>query len=127
MSLDVHKNAQSHYDLGKKLRSLREEGILIIGSGNIVHNLRMVVFEDTAFDWAMDFDAKVRQWILDDDHESIIHYEKHGREAALSINSAEHYKPLLYSLGAKEPGEPVRFFTEKVWGGSVSMRSVWIG
>jgi 4,5-DOPA dioxygenase extradiol len=127
MSLDVHKNAQTHYELGKKLRSLRDEGILIIGSGNIVHNLRMVVFEDAAFDWAVAFDARIRQWILDDDHEPIIHYEKHGREATLSINSAEHYKPLLYSLGAKEPGEPVRFFTEKVWGGSVSMRSVWIG
>jgi 4,5-DOPA dioxygenase extradiol len=127
LSLDVHKNAQSQYDLGKKLQILREEGVLIVGSGNIVHNLRMVVFEDTAFDWAVEYDGKVRQWILDDDYEPIIHYERYGRMAALAINSAEHYKPLLYVLGAKAAGEPVRFFTEKVWGGSLSMRSVWIG
>jgi 4,5-DOPA dioxygenase extradiol len=93
LSLDVRKSAREHYDLGRKLQLLREEGVLIVGSGNIVHNLRMVVFEDIAFDWAVEFDGKVRQWILDDDHEPIIHYEKQGRAAALAINSAEHYKP----------------------------------
>ena len=127
LSLDVTKSTQEHYDLGRQLQPLRDEGVLIIGSGNIVHNLRMVVFEDTAFDWAMEFDGKVKQWILDDNHEPIIQYDKQGRDAALSINSAEHYKPLLYVLGAKEPGEPVSFFAGKVWGGSVSMRSVRIG
>jgi len=127
LSLDVTKNAQAHYDLGRQLQPLRSEGILIIGSGNIVHNLRMVVFEDTAYDWAVKFDRKVKQWILDDAYEPIIQYDKQGREAALSINSAEHYKPLLYVLGAKEAGEPVSFFAEKVWGGSLSMRSVKIG
>jgi 4,5-DOPA dioxygenase extradiol len=75
----------------------------------------------------VEFDEKVRQWILDDDHESIIHYEKHGRAAALAINSAEHYKPLLYVLGAKEPGEPASFFADKVSMGSISMRSVRVG
>jgi len=127
LSLDVHKSSQAHYDLGKKLKTLREEGVLILGSGNVVHNLRMVIFEDTAFEWAVEFDGKVKQWILDDDHESIIHYERQGRGAELAINSAEHYKPLLYALGVKEAGEPVRFFAEKVWGGSLSMRSAWIG
>ena len=127
LSLDVDKSAQAHYDLGRQLRDLRNEGILIVGSGNIVHNLRMVVFEDIAFDWALEFDAMVRQAILDERHEPLIQYNKAGRAAALSINSAEHYKPLLYILGALEAGEPVNFFTEKVWGGSVSMRSVRIG
>jgi 4,5-DOPA dioxygenase extradiol len=127
LSLDVNKNPQEHYDLGNQLRPLRDEGVLIIGSGNIVHNLRMVVFEDLAFDWAVEFDEKVKHWILNNDHEPIIDYSKQGRAAALSINSAEHYKPLLYTLGMKEANEPVRFFTEKVWGGSVSMRSVIIG
>jgi 4,5-DOPA dioxygenase extradiol len=127
LSLDVDKNAQAHYDLGRELKSLRDEGILILGSGNIVHNLRMVVFEDIAFDWAVAFDGMVRQWVLDENHEPIIQYQKQGREAALSINSAEHYKPLLYVLGAQDQGEPVHFFTEKVWGGSVSMRSIRIG
>ena len=127
LSLDVAKIAQKHYDLGRQLKPLRDEGILILGSGNIVHNLRMVVFEDIAYDWALAFDGMVKQWILDEDHESIIQYHKQGREAALSINSAEHYKPLLYVLGAQDRGEPVNFFGEKVWGGSVSMRSVRIG
>ncbi len=127
LSLDVNKNSQEHYDMGRKLKTLRNEGILILGSGNIVHNLRMVVFEDIAFDWALAFDGQVKQWILDGNHDSLIQYQKQGRDAALSINSAEHYKPLLYVLGAQDLGEPVIFFAEKVWGGSVSMRSVRIG
>jgi 4,5-DOPA dioxygenase extradiol len=127
MGLDIHKTPQEHYDLGRKLQALRDEGVLILGSGNIVHNLRLVVFQDTAFDWAVEFDEKVRQWIMDDDHEPIIHYEQLGRTAELAINSAEHYKPLLYVLGAKIPGEQVKYFAEKVWGGSLSMRSVWVG
>lgn len=127
LSLDVNKNSQEHYDLGRQLKPLRDEGILILGSGNIVHNLRMVVFEDIAYDWALAFDGMVKKWILDGNHDPLIQYHKQGREAALSINSAEHYKPLLYVLGAQDSGEPVRFFAEKVWGGSVSMRSVRIG
>jgi 4,5-DOPA dioxygenase extradiol len=127
LSLDINKDTGAHYDLGTKLIALRKEGVLIIGSGNIVHNLRMVVFEDTAFDWAVEFDGKVKKWILEDDHEPIIQYQEQGRSAELAINSAEHFKPLLYVLGAKETSEPVRFFTEKIWGGSLSMRSVWIG
>jgi 4,5-DOPA dioxygenase extradiol len=127
LSLDIHKNPQAHYDLGKRLSPLRDEGILIVGSGNIVHNLRMVEWSDTAFDWAVEFDAKVKQWILDDVHMPLIRYQDGGREAALAINSAEHYKPLLYALGAKEPGEPVSFFNEKVTMGSMSMRSLRIG
>jgi 4,5-DOPA dioxygenase extradiol len=127
LSLDVNKNSQEHYELGRQLKPLRDEGILIMGSGNIVHNLRMVVFEDIAYDWAVAFDGMVKQSILDGNHDSLIQYHKLGREAALSINSAEHYKPLLYVLGAQDPGEPVSFFAEKVWGGSVSMRSVMIG
>ncbi len=127
LSLDMNKSAQAHYDLGRQLKPLRDEGFLILGSGNIVHNLRMVVYEDIAYDWASAFDEMVKNWILDENHELIIQYHKQGREAALSINSAEHYKPLLYVLGAQDSGEQVIFFTEKVWGGSVSMRSLKIG
>ena len=127
-SLDRSKSAQEHYQVGQQLKELREEGVLIVGSGNIVHNLRMVVWDDkTKFDWAEAFDARIKQWILADDHEPVIEFEKQGREAALSINSAEHYLPLLYSLGLKEEGEPVRFFTDRVTMGSISMRSVKIG
>lgn len=127
LSLDRTKPFEYHYQLGNQLKELREEGVLIMGSGNLVHNLRTVVFEDVAFDWALDYDRKVSQWILEDDHEPIIHYEKQGQSAMLSVNSGEHYLPLLYSLGLKEPGEPVSFFADKVWGGSISMRSVRIG
>jgi 4,5-DOPA dioxygenase extradiol len=127
LSLDRSIEPADHYQLGHALIQLRREGVLLIGSGNIVHNLRMMVWEDTAFDWAIDFDNRVKQWILDGDHQSIIHYEKYGRSALLSVNSAEHYLPLLYVLGLKQTDEPVSFFAEKLWGGSISMRCVRIG
>jgi 4,5-DOPA dioxygenase extradiol len=127
LSLDRSHEADYHYELGHKLRHLRQEGILILGSGNIVHNLRMMVWEDTAFDWAVEFDANVARWILENDHDSIIHYEKQGQAGILSVNSAEHYLPLLYILGVGDKDEPVSFFADKVWGGSLSMRCVRIG
>lgn len=127
LSLDRSQENDQHYQLGRELRQLREDGVLIIGSGNIVHNLRMMVWEDTAFDWAVEYDAKVKAWIVKGDHEAIIHYEKHGQPAMLSVNSAEHYLPLLYVLGLQEENEAVSFFAEKIWGGSISMRCVRIG
>ncbi len=127
LSLDRSIDPDRHYKLAEKLKQLRQEGVLVVGSGNIVHNLRMMVWEDTAFDWASEYDAQVKQWILDENHSAIIHYEKHGRPALLSVNSAEHYLPLLYILGIKDKGEPATFFAEKVWGGSLSMRCVRIG
>jgi 4,5-DOPA dioxygenase extradiol len=89
--------------------------------------LRVMVFEDTAFEWATAYDADVKKWILAGEHEPIIHYEKHGRNAALAVNSAEHYLPLLYILGLQTPGDPITFFNEKIWGGSLSMRCIKIG
>ena len=127
LSLDRSHENTHHYQLGRELRQLRQECVLIIGSGNIVHNLRMMVWEDTAFDWAVEFDAKVKQWILEEDHDAIIHYEKHGKPAMLAVNSAEHYLPLLYILGLKEANEPVSFFADKIFGGSISMRCVRFG
>ncbi|TLN18794.1 4,5-DOPA dioxygenase extradiol [bacterium] len=127
LSLDRSQPPDFHYQLGRQLNALRDEGVLIIGSGNIVHNLRLVVWEDTAFDWAIEFDAQAKQWMLDDNHEPLIHYEKLGQSAALAINSAEHYLPLLYILGLKQPDDTLSFFNEKLWGGSLSMRCVRIG
>jgi 4,5-DOPA dioxygenase extradiol len=128
MSLDRSKSAQEHYQLGKQLKELREEGVLIVSSGNIVHNLRMVVFnENLKFGWAEAFDAKIKEWILAGDDDPMIQFEKQGREADLAINSAEHYLPLLYTLGIKDEGEPVTFFADKVTMGAISMRSVKIG
>ena len=127
LSLDRTHDATFHYQLGQQLRWLRDEGVLIVGSGNIVHNLRLMVWEDVAFDWAVTFDAQVKQWILQEDYDPIIHFEKQGANAAMAVNSAEHYLPLLYTLGLREPSEPVHFFAEKLWGGSLSMRCLRVG
>jgi 4,5-DOPA dioxygenase extradiol len=127
LSLDRGINPQAHYDLGRKFGALREEGFLIIGSGNVVHNLGRMAWEDTAFPWAAEFDGRIKEWILAGNHEALIGYQAQGSSAALAINSAEHYKPLLYVLGATRPGESVRFFVEKVTLGSISMRSFIIG
>ena len=127
LSLDVHKNTQEHYDLGRQLKVLRDEGVLILGSGNIVHNLRMVSWDKSAFDWAVEFDGLIKQWILEHNHEPIIHYQKQGTAAALAINSAEHFKPLLYTLSAGDPSESIKFFADKVTMGSISMRAIQIG
>jgi 4,5-DOPA dioxygenase extradiol len=127
LSLDRAIEPADHYKLASMLSQLRREEVLVVGSGNIVHNLRLMVWQDTAFDWAIDYDARVKQWILAGEHEPIIHYEKYGKPALLAVNSAEHYLPLLYVLGLKEAGETVSFFAEKLWGGSLSMRCVRVG
>jgi 4,5-DOPA dioxygenase extradiol len=128
LSLDRSHDADWQYKLGQGIQALRYEEVLILGSGNIVHNLRMAIFDDSiAYDWAVEYDGQVRDWILASDHESIIHYEKHGKLAALSVNSAEHYLPLLYVLGASKPGEPITFYNDKVMLGSMSMRCVQFG
>jgi 4,5-DOPA dioxygenase extradiol len=126
ISLEQTRDGLFHYELGRQLFSLREEGVLILGSGNIVHNLRLLDWGGRGFDWAVNFDARVKGWILADDHDPLINFQKQGNEAALSINSAEHYLPLLYMLGLKQVDERITFFAEKVWGGSVSMRSMLI-
>ena len=127
LSLDRSLAPVAHFELGQQLQTLRHEGVLILGSGNVVHNLAMMVWEDSAFGWAVEFDTKIKKCILENDFFPLIHYENQGRPAALSINSAEHYLPLLYNLGAKEKGEPIQFFNEKIWGGSLSMRCIRFG
>jgi 4,5-DOPA dioxygenase extradiol len=126
LSLDRTRDGEYHYDFGKQLGFLREQGVLIVGSGNIVHNLMMINWNGQAFDWATEFDEKVKKWILDGNHEPLIHFQKQGREAALATNSAEHYLPLLYALGAQRKGEKVHFFNESVFAGSISMRGLVI-
>ncbi len=127
LSLDGHKEPQQHYNLGKELRSLRNKGVLIVGSGNMVHNLMMLSWEDTAYDWALEFDEKLKQLILSGDHDSIIHYEKLGKAADLSVPTNEHYLPLLYILALKDQDDKISFFADKVTLGSISMRCVRIG
>ena len=103
------------------------KGVLIVGSGNIVHNLRRINWDGGAFDWALDFDDTMRRLILAGDHAAIIDYPKLGEAARLAIPTNEHFLPLLYILALQEKDEEVRFFAEKVSMGSLSMRSLQIG
>ena len=127
LSLDRTREPAFHYELAKELRPLRNKGILILGSGNMVHNLRMVVWEDKAYDWAIEFDATLKQLILSADHDSIVHYSRLGQAARLSVPTNEHFLPLLYILALQDRDESVEFFTEEVTSGSLSMRSLKIG
>jgi len=127
LSLNREFQADFHYRLGQELAPLRDEGILILGSGNMVHNLRLISWDGAAFDWAEEYDNKLRGWILAGEHDAVIHYEQHGKAALLSVNSQEHYLPLLYVLGAQQPGDEVTFYNDKVTMGSISMRCVRIG
>jgi 4,5-DOPA dioxygenase extradiol len=128
LSLDHTRDMRFHYEMGQRLAALRDQGYLVIGSGNIVHNLRLVDFSaDGGFDWAVEFDARASRLIQDGDVEPLIAYTTLGRSAELAINSAEHYKPLLYVLGMRQKGDPVSFFAEGMVAGSLSMRGVKVG
>jgi 4,5-DOPA dioxygenase extradiol len=130
LSINEIEPASFHYELGKKLAPLRDEGILIVGSGNIVHNLHTYAWgrhDVGPFDWAERFDAKARELILADDHQPLIEYESLGRDARLSAPTPDHYLPLLYILGTKLSDDAVSFPVEGFDGGSISMTAVQIG
>lgn len=127
LSLDRTQPPAFHYALGQELKKLRQRGVLVVTSGNIVHNLRLARWADVAADWAIAFDATVKEHILAGDHSALIDYAKLGPEALLSIPTNEHYLPLLYTLGMQEPGESVQFFSEQVTLSSISMRTVLVG
>jgi 4,5-DOPA dioxygenase extradiol len=131
MSLDYYETPQYHYDLAKELSWLRNKGILIIGSGNMVHNLRMVAWDrlgptEYAYDWAIEANEKMKKFILDGDHQSLINYQSQGKAYNLAIPSPEHYLPLLYALALKEENEKVNIFNDKTVAGSLSMTSLKI-
>jgi 4,5-DOPA dioxygenase extradiol len=129
VSLDYYQNPQYHYDLARELAPLRQKGVLIIGSGNMVHNLRAVDWgkPDAGFDWALEANSKFKKLILDNDHQQLINFKSLGREIELSIPTPEHYLPLLYALALKTENEKVSFFNDKTMMGSLSMTSVRIG
>lgn len=132
MSIDYHKPPQYHYNLGRELASLREKGILILGSGNMVHNLRMIAFDridepEFGFDWALELKAVFAKKILERDHAHLIDYPKLGPAAKLAIPTPDHYYPLLYALGLQEKGESASLFNDKAVAGSLTMTSVRIG
>jgi 4,5-DOPA dioxygenase extradiol len=127
LSIDTSKPGAYHYDIGRALKPLRDEGVLILGSGNIVHNLRLFDFRrPVPVEWAMRFDVAVKQRIAAGMHEELIAFETMGEDAQLAINSTEHYLPLLYALGAQDVGERATFFNEAVVS-AISMTSVVVG
>ena len=130
LSIDESQPPAFHYELGKRLAPLREEGVLIIGSGNLVHNLHAYAWGDRrvhAYDWAVRFEKRVKELLLKGDDDRLVAYEGLGRDAVLSVPTPDHYLPLLYLLGLRRKGEPVSFPVGGIDGGSVSMLAVRIG
>jgi len=130
LSIDETQPAVFHYALGKRLAPLREEGILVVGSGNLVHNLHAYAWGEhrvQAFDWAVRFEKQARQLLRAGDHDSLINYETLGPDARLSIPTPDHYLPLLYVIALQRAEEQVRFPVEGFDGGSISMLAVQIG
>ena len=132
LSIDYTKDPQYHFDLAKELYALRKKGVLIIGSGNMVHNLRMISWAKMnepgyGYDWALNMNEKFKQLISNGDYKPLINYESLGTESRLAIPTPEHYLPLMYSLGLKGANDNVSFFNDKAVAGSLTMTSVFIG
>jgi len=129
MSIDYDQPMSYHYEIGKQLSKLRDKGVLIIGSGNLVHNLRMVDWDggNKVYDWAQEFDSKFTHWMDTGDHKSALDYQKIlGKTAELAHPSYDHLLPLFYILGLQQKGEHVSYFNEQFDMASISMRSVMI-
>ncbi|MGF1922954.1 MAG: 4,5-DOPA dioxygenase extradiol [Bacteroidia bacterium] len=130
LSIDYTKDARYHYDLAKELSALRSKGVLILASGNMVHNLRMVNWEmmnGGGYDWAIEMNERFKSLILNGDHQELINYEAMGSAARLAIPTPEHYLPLMYTLGLQNPHEEATLFNDKAIGGSLTMTSVQVG
>lgn len=130
LSMDYTKDPRAHYELAAELYQLRKKGVLIMGSGNMVHNLRMVswdMMDGGGYDWALEINDKFKELIMNNDHKPLMDYQNLGRGALLAIPTPEHYLPLLYTLGLKNDKEEVTLFNDKAIGGSLTMTSVRIG
>ena len=129
LSLDSRQPAAFHHELAKALQPLRDAGVLVLGSGNVAHNLRLVDFgRDEGYDWAVRFDARLRASVAAGDHAAVVGYaDQPTSDARLAIPTPEHYLPLLYTLALQTPADEVRLFNERCVLGSISMTSVVIG
>lgn len=130
LSIDESQPIAFHYETAKRLTSLRDEGVLIVGSGNLVHNLHAYGWgrrQVKPFDWAVRFEERARELLLAGDHDPLIAYETLGRDAILSVPTPDHYLPMLYVIAQQKEGEQVSFPVEGVDGGSVSMLTIRIG
>ncbi len=132
LSLDYTLPASSHYEMANQLSPLRRNGVLIIGSGNIIHNLGLADFanfdkKDYGYDWAIEARTAIDRFLLNGDYGPLINYERQGRAFQLAVPTPDHYLPLLYALGLQLPGEPLQLFNDSLLAGSLSMTSVKIG
>ena len=130
LSLDDTRDAATHFDIARRLAPLRDEGVLILGSGNIVHNLHAYAWGDDSakpYDWALRFDARARELLTRDELGPLVDYESMGRDALLSAPTPDHYLPLLYVIAQRQQHEPVSFPVQGFDGGSISMLCVRIG
>jgi len=130
LSIDETKPTSFHFDVGRKLAPLREEDVLIVGSGNIVHNLHTYAWgrqSRNPYDWAVRFERAARDLMLAGEFRPLVNYESLGRDALLSIPTPDHYLPLIYVLGCHQTDERIGFPIEGVDGGSISMLSVQVG
>lgn len=132
LSLDYTQTPRYHYELARELSSLREKGVLIIGSGNMVHNLGLLAWDklnapEYGFDWAIEANDKMKKYILIGDHEVLINFRSQGKAFDLAIPTPEHYLPLIYALALQDKNEEVRLFNDKAVAGSLTMTSVKIG
>jgi len=132
LSIDYGKPAAYHYELAKELASLRKKGVLIIGSGNMVHNLRMVAWDkmgehNYGFDWAIEMNETFKKLIADRNHKPLFDYQKMGTAAQLAIPTPDHYYPLMYALALQDDNDKVSFFNDLLVAGSLTMTSVKIG
>lgn len=131
MSIDRTLTPEKHYALAKEIAALRDKGVLIVGSGNMVHNLGMVAWDKLndsyAYDWALEADGKMKRAITTGDHTPLIDFHKQGRAFDLAINSGEHFLPLLYTLALQGKDEHAALFNDKPLAGSLTMTSVRIG
>ena len=132
LSLDATKPAQWHADLAKKLAPLRKQGVLILASGDIIHNLRLMNFRyindlDAGYDWAFAFRDQINQIITDNNLEVLVHFKHFGENAKLSVPTPDHYLPLLYVMALREEDDEVLIFNDSIVGGSISMTSVLVG
>jgi 4,5-DOPA dioxygenase extradiol len=128
LSIDHYKTPRWHYELAKEISSLREKGILIIGSGNIVHNLGMMNWNnpDDKYDWGEEMNEKFKLFVNNNEHNSLINYSSLGKAAKLAVPTPEHFIPLLYILGLKDEKDQIEFFNDRIVLGSISMTSLKI-
>jgi 4,5-DOPA dioxygenase extradiol len=132
MSMDYNQPSQYHYDLSKELSALRNKGILIIGSGNMVHNLGLIAWDRLnepgfGYDWALEASERMKKFILENDQRSLIAFRSQGRAFNMAIPTPDHFMPLLYSLALKDENEPLILFNDKPIAGSLTMTSIKIG